>query len=327
MILLWWFAAAMAAPIAADEAVVNAALRASPEVAIADAAVDRAEAELVGGARASRSTRRSTSGWASAFRSTRSPSASPCRGAARASRRRPPPKPGCGRPRRPRRASACVVAADARRALVTAIVADATLAMADELLTLTVTLRTAAEARRQAGEVPATWRSRSPASTRPQRPQTWSPPPSVAHTTRSMLARLTGLPWDVELPPDPEAALPAEVQATAERRDLRSRRTPQRRRPMTRSGASAPPSCRPCRSACGRRRRTSACTLGADGVVIPSGSASNTAWTVGPSLTVTLPVFKANPAGRGEAAADARGRDRGRPRSRDPRGGRSGAGG
>jgi outer membrane protein TolC len=299
MILLWWFAAAMAAPIA-PEAVVNAALRASPEVAIADAAVDRAEAELS----AARGLRfnptldvRLGFGLPQHEASLSQPLSWSGEGLAAAASAEASVRASEAAATRVR----FVVAAEARRALVTAIVADATLAMAEELLTLTVTLRTAAEARRQAGEVSDLEvhiaRLDEAAATADVVAAT-----QAAHTARSMLARLTGLPWDVELPPDPEAALPAEVQATAERSDLIATNAAEEAAhdALRRERAAILP---PVQVGVWAQAQNVGVYAGPDGVVIPSGS-GNTAWTVGPSLTVTLPVFKANPAGRGGAAAD-----------------------
>ncbi len=302
MMLLWWALSAWAAPVAADE-VVAAALDLSREVAAADAAVDRAEAELA----AARGLRANPTldvrlgfGLPQHEVSLSQPVSLSGEGLAAAAAAEASVRAAQATAERVR----LQVAADARRALVAAIVADATRGLADDLLTLTTTLRSATEARRAAGEASELEvqlaRLDEAAATADVVAAA-----SAAQSARAQLTRLTGLPWSVELPADPDAAMPAPAAAVARRSDLvaadaavEAAAAAERRE----RAAILPP----VEIGVWAQAQNVGVYAGASGVVIPRGDwQGNSAWTVGPSLTVTLPVFKANPAGRGEAAADA----------------------
>ncbi len=303
MIVLWWAFSAWAAPVLAEE-VVAAALNLSREVAAAEAAVDRAESGLAQarGMRANPTLDvRLGFGLPQHEVSLTQPVSLSGEGLAAARAADASVRAAQATAKRVR----LVVAADTRRALVAAIVADATLGLAEELLTLTTTQRSATDARRAAGEA-------SDLEVQLARLDEAAATADVvaaagaAQAARAQLSRMTGLPWAVELPADPDAAMPPAPAAGAARR----------------SDVVAADATAEAAAAAARRERAAILPpvevgvwaqvqnvgvyAGASGVVIPRGAwQENTAWTVGPSLTMTLPVFKANPAGRGEAAADA----------------------
>jgi outer membrane protein TolC len=302
MMILWLVLSAWAAPIAPD-AVVAAALQLSPDVASAEAAVDRAEAGLA----AARGLRANPTldvrlgfGLPQHEVSLSQPVSLSGEGLAAAAAAEASLRAAEATAARVR----LQVAADARRALVSAIVADATQVLAEELLTLTTTLRAATEARRAAGEASdldvqlarldeAGATADVVASAR------------VAQEARATLGRLTGLPWTVELPPDADAALPAPMAPVERRSDLVAAETAVEaaEAAVRRERAAILP---PVEIGVWAVVQNVGVYASPSGVVIPRGDAqANTAWTVGPSLTMTLPVFKTNPAGRGEAAAHA----------------------
>jgi hypothetical protein len=108
----------------------------------------------------------------------------------------------------------------------------------------------------------------------------------------------------VELPEDPLAALPAQGEARASRSDVEAAAATldAAQAAVRRERAAAVP---PVEIGVWAQVQNVGVSSDGSAVVIPRGNPSaNLAWTVGPSLSWTLPVFKANPDGRGQAAAD-----------------------
>jgi outer membrane protein TolC len=194
------------------------------------------------------------------------------------------------------------VAADTRRALAAAVLADATRQLADALASLTQTLRTSAEAQRAAGEASdlevQLARLDESAAVADQLAAA-----RASEEARAALVARCALPWSVELPVDAVAAVPAAGVPTAHRLDAvaAAAEVEAARADVRREGAAVLP---PVELGVWAQVQNVGVSSDGTSVVIPRGnSAANLAWTVGPSLVMTLPVFKANPDGRGAAAA------------------------
>ncbi len=301
MMLLWWVLSAWAAPVPADD-VVAAALELSPDLASAMATVDRAKAQLA----AARGLRANPTldvrlgfGLPQHEVALSQPVSLSGEGIAAAAAAEASVRAAEAALQRVRMQTAT----DARRALVNAITTEATRGLAEDLRALTATLREATEARRDAGEA-------SDLEVQLARLDEAAAHADVIAATqaalaaRAALAHLTGLAWSTELPTDADTALPAPTDATALRSDRVAAEASEdaAQAAVRREKAAILP---PVELGVWAQMQNVGVYAGATGVVIPRGDwAGNTAWTVGPSLTVTLPVFKANPDGRGEAAAD-----------------------
>lgn len=195
-----------------------------------------------------------------------------------------------------------VVAADARRRLIRAIAADAALARAHEVLRLNADLRAAAEQRLGAGDA-------AELEVHLARLEEAAAAAEVgaalqrALATREDLAATTGLAPDLELPADPMRAAPeaaaagprgdrASAAAAVERADADLRRARAASLPPVEIGAWA-------------QVQNVSAAPGPDGVALdPWSWSENAAWTVGPKLSLTLPVWSANRAGVARAEGD-----------------------
>ena len=280
--LLSWMTPAAAAPIPVD-AVVAGALAHDPAVAHAMAACEAAQGEL----RSATGLRENPSlevrigiGAARHEFSLTQPVSLSGAGAAAAAEARFKVSAAEARLERQRLETATY----ARILLVRAIQADETLALAQESLALMRTLRGAAEARLLAGEgtgleVQLTRLEEAAATA------TALSASREAADARVALIGLTGLPLDVELPRDLWVAVPAPASAVSERSDLRADR-------LLVEAASA-------RISLERASVLPPVGIGVWAEADPGGGA----WALGPSLSLTLPVWQQNAAGRAEASA------------------------
>jgi outer membrane protein TolC len=177
------------------------------------------------------------------------------------------------------------VATDARRGLVEAIRAEIQLALAREARELATSLRTAAEARLSSGDAPelevhlarleeAAAASDLIAATR------------RAREARETLAGRAGLSLQAELPTDPLAALPAEAEPNEVRSDVAAARA----RTEAASAQLA--------------RERAAALAPVEVGAWAQFQGGDVGWTAGPVLTVTLPLWHANPAGVAAAQAE-----------------------
>lgn len=195
-----------------------------------------------------------------------------------------------------------VVAAEARRRLIAAVAADAQLARSGEVVRLVRDLRAAAEARLSSGEgaeleLHLARLEEAAAGADVATAQ------RVALAAREDLAAVTGLPYDVELPGDPMTAAPPPgvvgvrgdsvgAAAEVERADAALRRERAAALPPVAIGLWA-------------QVQNIATSPSPGGVeVAPWSWSENAAWTVGPSLSLTLPVWNGNRAGVARAVGD-----------------------
>jgi outer membrane protein TolC len=194
------------------------------------------------------------------------------------------------------------VAADARRALIRAIAADAEVARADEVLRLATALRAAAEARLASGDAPelevhlARLEEAAAAADQVQ-----SRRESLA--AREALAATTGLAGALALPDDPMAAAPAGV-GGGERTDrtAAAARLQGADAALRRERAAALP---PVDLGVWGQVQNVAATPAPGGVrLAPWSWSENAAWTVGPTVALTLPVWSGNQDGIAQARAE-----------------------
>lgn len=194
------------------------------------------------------------------------------------------------------------VAAEARRRLIAAVAADALLERTREVLALVADLREAAEARLASGEA-------AELEVHLARLEEAAAAADVATAQRSALAAredlaaMTRLPLDVELPGDPMTAAPppgavgvrgdaVRAAADVERADAALRRERAAALPPVAIGVWAQV----------QNIATSPSPMGVD--VAPWSWSENAAWTVGPTLSLTLPVWNGNRAGVARAVGD-----------------------
>lgn len=195
-----------------------------------------------------------------------------------------------------------VLAAEARQRLIVAVWAAAELTRAREVLRLTADLRAAAEARLAAGEAAELEVHLA------RLEEAGATADLVAAQRRALAAReelsaASGLRQDVELPEDPMNAAPApgavgvrgdvvRAQAEVEHADAAVRRERAAALPPVAIGVWA-------------QVQNIAASPGSAGAQIDRGSWSeNAAWTVGPTLSITLPVWNGNRAEIARAVGD-----------------------
>jgi cobalt-zinc-cadmium efflux system outer membrane protein len=300
MILSWLLAAALAAPIPVDE-VVSAALQHDPALA-------EAEAEVIAAAGARRAatglridpTLEARLGFGLPQHELSLTQPVSLSGEGIAAVRAADAALRAAEADRDRRR--LVVAAEARRLLIRAVAADAELGRTHEVLRLATELRDAAEQRLEAGDTAELEvhmaRLEEAAAAADVAVAT-----RVALATREDLAATTGLAHDVELPTDPMLAAPAasnvgtrgdrtSAEADVERADATVRRERAAALPPVEIGVWA-------------QVQNIATTPSPTGVEIaPWSWSENAAWTVGPSLSLTLPVWNANRSGVARAEGD-----------------------
>jgi outer membrane protein TolC len=193
-------------------------------------------------------------------------------------------------------------AAGARLALIRAIAAEAEAARAAEVLALATTLRDAADQRLAAGEANAldAHMARLEASAaaaelaRARR---------AAVEAREALAALAGVDAAVALPEDPMVAAPP-AGVAAPRADLAAAQAA-RAAAVARLGEARAAALPPVTLGVWAQVQNVGVVPGVGGVTLdPWSWSENAAWTVGPSLSMTLPVWNGNQAGVAAAAAD-----------------------
>jgi cobalt-zinc-cadmium efflux system outer membrane protein len=195
-----------------------------------------------------------------------------------------------------------VVAAEARRRLIAAVSADAQLERTREVLRLVADLREAGEARLVSGEV-AELEVHLARLEEAAAAADVATARRVALAAREDLAAVTGLTFDVELPGDPMTAAPppgavgvrgdaVRAAAEVERADAALRRERAAALPPVAIGVWAQV----------QNIATSPSPSGVD--VAPWSWSENAAWTVGPTLSLTLPVWNGNRAGVARAVGD-----------------------
>lgn len=300
MWICWLLGLALAAPLTADE-VVAAALLHDPSLAAAEAAVTAAEGER----RAATGLRvdptlevRLGFGLPQHELALSQPVSLSGEGlaAARAA------EAGLRAAEAARDRARLVVAAEARRWLIAAVAAQAQLERAGEASRLATELRAVAEARLASGavaELEVHLARLEEAAARADLAVALR----AALTAREELAGGTGLPYDVELPDDPMSAAPradgrgvrgdaVHAEVEVERADAALRQERAAALPPVAVGVWA-------------QVQNVAVSAGPGGVEVAGWSWSeNAAWTVGPTLSMTLPVWNGNRAGVARAAGE-----------------------
>jgi outer membrane protein TolC len=194
------------------------------------------------------------------------------------------------------------VAAGARRSMIRAIAADAAVERAGEVLGLSTELRAAAEARLATGDAPelevhlARLEEAAAAADRVQVLR-------EALAAHEALAATTGIGREAELPDDPMIAAPS-GSGSGERSDrtAAAARVERADAALRREKAAALP---PLDLGVWAQIQNVATAPGPGGVeVSPWSWSENAAWTVGPTVAVTLPVWSANRAGIARAAGE-----------------------
>lgn len=300
MMLAWLVSAALAAPVTADE-VVGAALARDPALADAEAAVVAAEGER----KAATGLRHDPTlearlgfGLPQHEASLTQPVSLSGEGVA-AAKAADAALRAAEADRDRRRLE---VAADARRSMIRAIAADAEVERADEVLRLSTELRAAAEARLASGDAPelevhlARLEEAAAAADRVEARR-------EALAAREQLAGTTGLALQTQLPDDPMSAAPA-GSGGSERADrvAAAARVESADAALRRERAAALP---PVDLGVWAQVQNVATTPGPGGVeVAPWSWSENAAWTVGPTVAVTLPVWSANRGGIARAEGE-----------------------
>jgi outer membrane protein TolC len=299
MLAMWWIMAAHAAvPDRFVEQLVAAALANDPVMVAATADVERADGEL----RAASGLRQNPTldarfglGLQQHEASLRQPLSVTGAGAAAF---------GVARARQEAAVSTLFrrrleVAADIRRWLVEAIRAEAALTLSGESLQIAKTLRASAEARLSAGdgtELEVHLARLEEAAAVDELLQATN----QALEARVVLAAHAALPADAELPTDPWVAVPPRPGVTSpERHDLLAANAAvlAAKHAVRFEAASVVPPIE-----VGVWAQAQNVGVVGDPVAIPPMS-GNTAWTVGPTVSVTLPAWQSNADGRARARA------------------------